>query len=187
MVRVIEGKTAWNWSEGKQKLLWVSGRFELSRERVTGSKSKITINVWRKSRANRFRFKLARDREIGSQLYLQRFHESTLMKLLEIGTTQDIYMNYEPWRWLRNFMSRFLKRHLHISHDAPPLPPKILHNLCLLFFLGLQPSQEKLKTMLMKNLGEGENKVHYGKCASGVLRKRKKIITSPCCHGYADL
>ena len=56
------------WSEGKQKLLRVSGRFELSRVRVT--EGKITVNVWRKSRGNRFWFKLARFRVIGSQVYI---------------------------------------------------------------------------------------------------------------------
>ena len=43
--------------------------------------------------------------------------------------------------------------HLHISHNAPYLPPppptQILHNLCFSFSWVLQPSQEKLKTMLM--------------------------------------
>ena len=34
------------------------------------------------------------------------------------------------------------------------LPPKkILHNLCFYFSWVLQPSQEKLKTMLMQNFG----------------------------------
>ena len=58
MVRVIEDKIIWKWSEGKQKLLRVSGSFELSRVRV--SEGKITVNVWRKSRRNRFWFELAR-------------------------------------------------------------------------------------------------------------------------------
>ena len=58
MVQVIEGKIIWKWSEGKQKLLRVSGSFELSRVRV--SEGKITVNVWRKSRGNRFSFELAR-------------------------------------------------------------------------------------------------------------------------------
>ena len=44
--------------------------------------------------------------------------------------------------------------------------PKILHNLCFYFSWVLQPSQEKLKTMLMQNFW-GVNKVHYGKCGSG--------------------
>ena len=40
-------------SEGKQKLLRVSGRFELPG-------GKITVNVWRKSKGNRFWFEFAR-------------------------------------------------------------------------------------------------------------------------------
>ena len=53
---------------GETKLLRVSGRFELSRVRVT--EGKITVNVWRKSRGNRFWFELARVRVIESQLYI---------------------------------------------------------------------------------------------------------------------
>ena len=51
--------------------------------------------------------------------------------------------------------------HLHISHNAPyfppPPPPQKLPNRVCLFFLHFswvsQPSQEKLKTMLMQNFG----------------------------------
>ena len=39
--------------------------------------------------------------------------------------------------------------------------PKILHKHCLQFLLGLFNSHEKLKTMLMQNLGV-TNKEHYG-------------------------
>ena len=28
-------------------------------------------------------------------------------------------------------------RHIHISHNEPYLPPKILHNLCFSFLLGI--------------------------------------------------
>ena len=51
MVRVSESKIIFKWSEEKQKLLWVSGRFELSKVWVT--KGKITVNMWRKFRGNR--------------------------------------------------------------------------------------------------------------------------------------
>ena len=47
-----------------------------------------------------------------------------------------------------------LIRYVHISHNTPFLPPKILHNLCFLFLLGVTAVQEKLKTMLMQNFGE---------------------------------
>ena len=65
-------------------------------------------------------------------------------------------------------------RHLHISHNAPYLPPPPPN---FAFSWVLQPSQEKLKTMLMPFFwGEGgggggvvgANKVHYGTCASGL-------------------
>ena len=58
MVRVIESKIIYKWSEGKQKLLRVIGRFELSTVQVT--EGKITVNVWRNSKGNRFWFELVR-------------------------------------------------------------------------------------------------------------------------------
>ena len=63
--------------------------------------------------------------------------------------------------------------HLHISHNGPYLLLKIF---CIIFVFHsswvLQTSQEKLKTTLMQNFG-GANKVHYGRCASGVCIKIK--------------
>ena len=64
-------------------------------------------------------------------------------------------------------------RHLHISHNAPYLPRKILHKHCFQFPLG-RKTQEKWKTKFMQFFfcrgwgGGGANKVHYGRCASGV-------------------
>ena len=53
MFGLIGGKIVyWRWSEWKQKLLRDSRRFGLPRV-------KITVNVWRKSRGNRFWFELA--------------------------------------------------------------------------------------------------------------------------------
>ena len=63
---------------GETKLLRVSGRFELSRVRVT--EGKITVNVWRKSRGNRFWFELARVRVIESQLYRGCAFSTTVME-----------------------------------------------------------------------------------------------------------
>ena len=45
--------------KSKKKILQVSGRFKLSRVQV--AEGKITVNLWRKSKGNRFWFKLARD------------------------------------------------------------------------------------------------------------------------------
>ena len=44
-------------------------------------------------------------------------------------------------------------RQFHTSHNAPYLPPKILHIFCFYFPCVLQSSQEKLKTLLMQNFG----------------------------------
>ena len=55
---------------------------------------------------------------------------------------------------------------LHISHNAPYLPPRILHNLCFSFLLGTTAVQEKLKTILMQNFGGQIN----GRCARGVFK-----------------
>ena len=58
-------------------------------------------------------------------------------------------------------------RHLYISLMHLICPPKF----CITFFFHfswvLQPSQKKLKTVLMQNVGD-TFKVHYGRCASGV-------------------
>ena len=54
--------------------------------------------------------------------------------------------------------------HFHRDHNAPCLPPKILHSHCFQSLPGIsQSSQEKLKTMVMQNFG-GVSKVHYGLC-----------------------
>ena len=67
-------------------------------------------------------------------------------------------------------------RHMQFSHNAPYLPPNISHNLVFHFSCVLQSSQEKLKTMLRQNSGGGggggANKVHYGRCASGVWQPK---------------
>ena len=37
---------------------------------------------------------------------------------------------------LTNFYVTQVLRHLHVSHNAPYLPPKILHKHCFQFLLG---------------------------------------------------
>ena len=52
-------------------------------------------------------------------------------------------------------------------------PPKFCITFIFHFSWVSQPSQEKLKTMLTQNFfwgGGGANKVHYGKCGSGVYK-----------------
>ena len=65
--------------------------------------------------------------------------------------------------------------HLHISHNAPFLPPspppakKILNNPCFSFLLGITTVPREIKNNAYAKLGGwgGANKVHCGKCASG--------------------
>ena len=59
------------------------------------------------------------------------------------------YADYE-----QNVYSNELRiRHLLISHNAPYLPLKICITFVFHFSWVLQPSQEKLKTILMQNFG----------------------------------
>lgn len=55
---------------------------------------------------------------------------------------------------LNVFPAIYTINHLHISHNALYLPPKILHNLCFLFLLGIT--------------FWGANNLCRGRCASGV-------------------
>ena len=62
--------------------------------------------------------------------------------------------NYEK----NHYDADIMIRNFHISHNAPflpPPPPKCFITFVFHFFRVLQPFQEKLKTMLMQNLGGG--------------------------------
>ena len=63
----------------------------------------------------------------------------------------------------------FKKRHLHISHNAPYAPLKILHSLCFSFLLGITAVPREIENNAYAKVW-GTNKVHFqGRCASGVL------------------
>ena len=68
-------------------------------------------------------------------------------------------------------------RHLHISHNTPCLPPspsapppkqKYFLTFVFNFFWVLQLSQEKLKTMLMQNLGGKEGALYLRRCGLAI-------------------
>ena len=63
--------------------------------------------------------------------------------------------------------------HFHISHNAPYLPPKILHNLFFPFLLGITTIPREIENNVYAKFGGGgwwgANKVHYGECGSGVF------------------
>ena len=100
MVRIIAGKIAQKWAEGKQKLLRVSGRFELSRVRV--AKGKITVNVRRKSTLVRVsaRFKLGRVRVIGSQQWFMPADYRESRGVLSCGSLLKITLQDKIDLWV---------------------------------------------------------------------------------------
>ena len=79
-------------------------------------------------------------------LWLNRCHHITVLVFEDFVNAAH---TQPPWLWeLRtksgNLWDRlyfitiysFFSRHFHKDHNAPCLPPKILHNLCLPFLLG---------------------------------------------------
>ena len=71
------------------------------------------------------------------------------------------FINSKKWPHLPKI------RHLHISHNAPYFPAKILHNLCFSFLLGITTVPREIENNANAKFW-GANKVHYGRCASGV-------------------
>ena len=59
-------------------------------------------------------------------------------------------------------------RYFYISHNARYLSHKILHNLCFSFLLGITAVPRETENNNYAKF-EGANKVHYGRCGSGVL------------------
>ena len=63
-------------------------------------------------------------------------------------------------------------RHFHIPHNthclppSPPSPPKILHNLCFPFLLGITVVPRETEDNAYAKFW-GTNKVHYGGCGNG--------------------
>ena len=56
--------------------------------------------------------------------------------------------------------------HLHISHNAPYLPPRILHNLCFSFLLGATAVPREIENNAYAKFGGQIN----GRCARGVFK-----------------
>ena len=53
-----------------------------------------------------------------------------------------------------SFQTTAIRGHLHISHNALYLPPKILHNLCFSFLLGITAVPREIENIMpMQNFG----------------------------------
>ena len=73
------------------------------------------------------------------------------------------------------FSQCLFTRHLY-THDAPYLPPKVLDNLCVLFLLSVTAVPREIENNAYAKFW-GANKVHYGRCPSGVYEVRRP---TPC-------
>ena len=72
------------------------------------------------------------------------------------------------------FPASFFIRHLHISYNAPYLPPPphpILHNLCFSSLLGDTAVPREIENNAYVKFWVA-NKVHYGRCASDVSTQK---------------
>ena len=76
------------------------------------------------------------------------------------------------------FLKKCNTRHFHISHNAPCLPSKILHNLCFSFLLGITAVPREIENNAYAKFW-GANKVHYGNCGSGVWNKTRFFTLHP--------
>ena len=65
-------------------------------------------------------------------------------------------------------------RQLHISHNAPNLPPTTLHNLCCSFLLGITAVPRENENNAYATFW-GANKVHCGRCASGEFQDMLQV------------
>ena len=87
-----------------------------------------------------------------SQLHVKQICPSSLI----LNVTNNEKNNHYADIMIRNF---------HISHNAPYLPPQILHNLCFSFLLGITAVPRKIQNNAYAKFW-GENKVYYGRSAS---------------------
>ena len=69
-------------------------------------------------------------------------------------------------------------RHFHISHNAPYLIPKILHNLCFSFLVGITAVPRKIENSAYAKIW-GASKVDYEKCGSGVWYEKGFFTLHP--------
>ena len=69
------------------------------------------------------------------------FKKSTVFILYfapSVRFTLSLQSAFYPWSAVCSLQAAVcvLHRHFHISHNAPSLPPKILHTVCFQFLLG---------------------------------------------------
>ena len=81
------------------------------------------------------------------------------------------------FHWLMNARlcsSSYATSTFPIMHLICPPPPPIFHNLCFSFLLGITAVPREIENNASAKFWVA-NKVHYGKCGSGVLGRRVKL------------
>ena len=85
-----------------------------------------------------------------------RFSLSTLRKTKCLRRRQSL-----SHKKVAGLKIKFTFRYFHIDHNAPRSPPKILHNCCFQFLLGITVVPREIKDNGYAKFS-GVNKVHYG-------------------------
>ena len=76
----------------------------------------------------------------------------------------------QPWSGLPRLPP--IIRYLHIFHNTPCLPPKILHNLCFSFLLGIEAMSREIKKQCLCKIWWDKQGVFWEMCmqvASGSI------------------
>ena len=75
---------------------------------------------------------------------------------------------------LKSLCRLFRIRHLHFSHNAVYFQPRIFHNLCFSFLLGITAVPREIENNAYAKFC-GANKAQYGSSASGALNENGLI------------
>ena len=75
---------------------------------------------------------------------------------------------------LTNFYVTQVLRHLHISHNAPYLPPKSWHNLCFSFLLNITAAPREIENNACAKFW-GANNMHYMGGVQGHIKRNSKL------------
>ena len=75
---------------------------------------------------------------------------------------------------LTNFYVTQVLRHLHVSHNAPYLPPKSWHDLCFSFLLNITAAPREIENNAYAKFW-GANNMHYMGGVQGHIKRNSKL------------
>ena len=74
---------------------------------------------------------------------------------------------------LTNFYVTQVLRHLHVSHNAPYLPPKSWHNLCFSFLLNITAAPREIENNAYAKFWGGQIRCIMGDVQGHIKRNSK--------------